>query len=367
MSYSHLGQTLSQIRVAPSALVSASSAKPVVVSTSSVVVNPPAGAPARGVVVVSGAAKPVNSADRAKAAAAMAIRIADKLRALRPKAPAGAPRSAMNEAENKIRGIALLLPLKRMTLAQAFMSVSEAQRGVIAGQLPLETRKSVLAALQALRSAIAPPVRSKVTVAPAVGGRVSVTATQATTIQGSVDAAISKLAAAGTPVTEATVKQAAVDIIKEVAPDASEAAKMTASLNESPLVVSGGAKADETKAVETLTTTPMATEAVVAIMESTDKAPPAPEPEATKVEEPAPAPTPSDLVAAPPPAEEKKADEVTSLVAPTEAPKKEGLFGIPWLYVGLGAGALVVGGIIMSRRPAPTPNRRKRGSKRRSR
>ena len=36
-----------------------------------------------------------------------------------------------------------------------------------------------------------------------------VTATQATTIKGSVDAAISKLAAAGTPVTEATVKQAA--------------------------------------------------------------------------------------------------------------------------------------------------------------
>lgn len=361
MSYSHLGQTISEFRVTPSALVSGSVTKPVTVSAASVVVTPPAGGPARGVVVVSGAAKPVNSADRAKAAAAMAIRIADKLRALRPKAPAGAPRSAMNEAENKIRGIALLLPLKRMTLAQAFMSVSEAQRGVVAGQLPAEVRKSLLAALQALRSAIAPPARSRVTVVPSVGRTVNLTATQATTVQGSVDAAISKLAAAGTPVTEATVKQAAVDIIKEVAPDASEAAKMAASLNESPLVVSGGAKTDETKPVETLTTTPMATEAVVAIMESTDKAPPAPEPEEKKAEEPAAPPTPDDLVAAPPPAD-KKADEVTSLVASA----KEGLFGIPWLYVGLGAGAMVIGGIIMSRRPAPTPNRRK-VKKRRSR
>lgn len=361
MSYSHLGQTISEFRVTPSALVSGSVTKPVTVSAASVVVTPPA----RGVVVVSGAAKPVNSADRAKAAAAMAIRIADKLRALRPKAPAGAPRSAMNEAENKIRGIALLLPLKRMTLAQAFMSVSEAQRGVVAGQLPAEIRKSLLAALQALRSAIAPPARSRVTVVPSVGRTVNLTATQATTVQGSVDAAISKLAAAGTPVTEATVKQAAVDIIKEVAPDASEAAKMAASLNESPLVVSGGAKTDETKPVETLTTTPMATEAVVAIMESTDKAPPAPEPEEKKAEEPAAPPTPDDLVAAPPPAD-KKADEVTSLVASAEPAAKEGLFGIPWLYVGLGAGAMVIGGIIMSRRPAPTPNRRK-VSKRRSR
>ena len=353
MSYTPLGQTLTALKFSAASPSAPSTQKSSVVVTS--------GSAAKPAVVVSAVAKPVDSSHRSKAAVAMAIRIADKIRALRSSAPAGAPRSAMTKAENDVRQIALLMPLRRMTITQAFVAVSEAQRNVVQGQLPAETRKKLLSMLQALRSSLAPPVRSKVTVVPTVS--VKVTATQATTIQAATDAAISKLAATGTPVTEATVKQTAVEIIREVAPDSSEASKMEQALKGSPLVVSGEAKTDETRLTETLTSTPLSLQSVASLVESSDKAPPAPEPEAEKKDEPAaPPPTPDDLVAAPPPAD-KKADEVTSLVASAEPAAKEGLFGIPWLYVGLGAGAMVIGGIIMSRRPAPTPNRRKRRSR----
>lgn len=359
MSYSPLGQLFTQLV--------ASSPKPSVVVTApkSVVVTPPKPSvvPARRTVVP---AKQVTSRDRVHAASVMSAKLANRIRQEKAKAPAGLARQSLESAENRLRSLALMLATKRMSLLQALNSVSWAQREVAKGQLPSRTLASLLAALQALRAVVAPPARSRVTVAPPAG-RV-VTAPHATTIQSAVDAAISALAAAGTPVTEATVKQTATEIIKDVAEDATQAKTMVASLSESPLVVSGTAKtSSEDKPVETLTSTPLTTESVTSLVESAEQAPPAPEPEAEKQAEPAPAPTPDDLVAAPPPPATSEAAP-SVVVAPAAAESaKEGLFGVPWLYVGLGAGALVVGGIIMSRRSAPTPNRRKRSSKRRSR
>ena len=351
-------------------LIPVAVAKPGVVS--SVVASAASVAARPSGVSVSAPVKLVTSEDRSLAASKMAARIADRIRLEKVKLSASsAPRKSLDSAETRIRALALMLPLKRMSLAAAYAAVNTAQFEVTQGRLDARARNSLLASIQALRAAIAPPVRSTVTVVTTSSVRVS--APQATTIQGAVDAAISKLAASGTPVTEANVKQTATEIIKDVSPDTTQAATMVASLNQSPLVVGGAAKTDDSQATQTLTSAPLPTESVTALVESADAAPPAPEPAADKSAEAVPPPTPDDLVAAPPPADaEKKPDEEpTSLVAPapvTEAAaKKPGLFGVPWLYVGLGAGALVVGGIIMSRRPAPTPNRRKRVSRNKKR
>lgn len=313
-------------------------ARPIVTIGPSVVAKP-------GVV-----AKPVTSEERALATSKMALNTANKIRAIKVKSPAGVAQQSLDAAETKVRGLVFGLPTKRLSLAQAVALVDEARGDVSRAKLAGDVYLGITSALVALRAAIAPPVSSKVTAL----SKSAVTATQATAIQGAVDAAISKLASSGVPLTEVTVKQTASEILKDVAPDAAQ----TGALKTATLVLTGTAKTNDTVATETLSTTPLPIESVAALVQANETAPAAPEPEQAAAAE-----TPSD---------EKSASEpatVTSLVAPAEAAKSEGLFGVPWLYVGIGAGVLAVGGVILAttRRKAPTPNRRKRSRKRRSR
>jgi hypothetical protein len=91
----------------------------------------------------------------------------------------------------------------------------------------------------------------------------------------------------------------------------------------------------------------------------------APKPPPT-VEEPKPAasevPSPADLAPVVPEPGTEQHEEVQEpmlpIVSPVAAPAQPGLFGVPWLYVGLGAGAVAIGGLMLSRR-APTANRKK--------
>ena len=285
-------------------------------------------------------AKPVASEDRVVAVSKMAIKTADKIRASKMKAT-GASQQSLDSAETKIRGLVFGLPTKRVSLAQALSLVDEARRDVASAKLPADLSSALGASLQALRSAIAPPVRSTMTVL----SKDPVTAAQATVIQGAVDAAVAKLASSGKPVTDLAVKTEASSILKDVASDSVKPEV----LKTATLVLTGTARTDESKPAQTLTSTPLPIESVASLVEASESAPPAPEPE--KPAESAP---------------ETISEPVTtaSLVSPAERSKKEGLFGIPWLYVGLGAGVLVVGGVILaSRRPAPTPNKRRRGKR----
>ena len=329
----------------------------------------------------SATVKLVTSSDRSAAAAKVATQVANKIRSAMLRLPQGRDRQPLASAEVRVRSLALRLPTKNLKLIDAFAQVNEAMREVAGSSLDkvsggAQAKARLLTALRALRSTIAPPARSAVRVLPPIGKPAArLTPSQAVTVQAAVDAAVAKAAEIGTPVTEVSVKQIASDIIKETATDDGQATTMISSLKESPLVVSGGAKTDETKPVETLTSTPLTTESVAAIVSATESAPPAPEPD--KKDEAASTQTTEaivtlDALAPPSSIAPPAAAEPASLVAPAtvEAEKKEGLFGVPWMYVGIGAGALVVGGLIMSRRsPAPTPNkrrRRKRSSRRSS-
>lgn len=305
-------------------------ARPIVTIGPSVVAKP-------GVV-----GKPVTSEDRVLAASKMALKTADKIRAVKVKSPAAVAQQSLDAAETKVRGLVFGLPTKRVSLVQAVALVDEARGDVSRAKLPVGEYLGIMSALLALRAAIAPPVSSKVTAV----SKSAVTASQATAIQGAVDAAISKLASSGVPLTDQTVKQTATQILKDVAPDAEK----TGALKTATLVLTGSAKTNETVAAETLSTTPLPVESVAALVEANETAPAAPEPVETPSAETAPA----------------EPATVTSLVAPVEAAKKDGLFGVPWLYVGIAAGVLVVGGVILASRSAPTPNRRKRSSRRRS-